>query len=154
MLFTIERSTDGVQYKPVGTVAASAQDCQHPFQYTDVELTAGVYYYRLKMDEAGQEAGYSKIVQLTRGGDLQLALTVAPNPVVGNTAVLRTSSPAAQKLELMVHDMAGRKVMQQSIEVTAGIGTIALPVGSLSRGTYVLQYQDRGQLMAVRFVKQ
>ncbi|MDF2193556.1 choice-of-anchor tandem repeat GloVer-containing protein [Paraflavitalea sp. CAU 1676] len=152
--FTIERSVDGVNFKPVGAVQAQAQDCRHPFQFVDAVLATGSYYYRLRMEEAGKEATYSMVVQLTRGTGSALMMTVAPNPVVGNTAVLRTVSTAAEKLEISIHDMAGRKVMQRLVQVTAGTGVVHLQVGSLGSGTYVLQYRDRNQVLAVRFVKQ
>ncbi|MBO9631467.1 MAG: T9SS type A sorting domain-containing protein [Chitinophagaceae bacterium] len=151
--FTIERSTDGLPFTPIGTVQAAQQDCNHPFQFTDPDISPATFYYRLKMEEQGSPASYSKIVMLNRGGAKFLQLAIAPNPVSGNTATLRTNASSSQQVLISIHDVAGRKVWQQTIQVQAGAGTVPLSIGHLGTGLYILQYQEGEKMVPVRFVK-
>ncbi|MBO9631491.1 MAG: T9SS type A sorting domain-containing protein [Chitinophagaceae bacterium] len=151
--FTIERSTDGLQFNPIGTVQAAQPDCDHPFQFTDPDLSPVTFYYRLKMEEQGSPAAYSKIVVLNRGGAAFLQLKVSPNPVSGNTATLQTNSSSSKQILISIHDVAGRKVWQQTIQVQAGVGTVPLAIGQLGTGVYILQYQQGDKQVPVRFIK-
>ena len=59
-VFVIERSEDGINFKAIGNINATAVRCQLPFNFTDNNPVAGKNYYRLKITDADGKSFYSK----------------------------------------------------------------------------------------------
>lgn len=61
--FTIERSSDGITFLPVGVIdGAGTISSENRYSYLDVLSAEGVYYYRLKQTDFNGNVTYSKIV--------------------------------------------------------------------------------------------
>lgn len=78
---SLERSSDQRTYTPLHTIFATAQDCQQPFGFRDINPVPGINHYRLKITDADGRVSYSPVVSLInadKGLDIQ---PIAPNPV-------------------------------------------------------------------------
>jgi hypothetical protein len=75
-----------------------------------------------------------------------------PNPVRGGTAHLRFSSGRSGTLSLKVYDLVGRRLVQRSAPVTAGVeNEVLLDVSPLPSGTYVARLEAGGERTLIRF---
>ncbi|MBC7874748.1 MAG: T9SS type A sorting domain-containing protein [Ferruginibacter sp.] len=152
--FTVERSSDGINFNPIGTVTATQQDCNHPFTYQDAGVADASYYYRLKMEENNGPVTQSKIIFLNRSKGTHLQIKFVPNPVTGPTARLQVESSKQQNVRISISDMTGRLVVQKTIQAQAGSIMIELDVSRLGSGTYNLNYITAENVQTVRFIKQ
>ncbi|HMI79578.1 MAG TPA: T9SS type A sorting domain-containing protein, partial [Ferruginibacter sp.] len=151
----MERSTDGRSYSSIYSITATALQCQSPFNYTDAQPAAGVNYYRLKMTDANGKVAYSGVVSLinaVKGFDI---MNIAPNPIVSGRFNLNVSAAQKAQMNVVVTDMQGRVMQQQTISLIAGFNAIPMNVTKLSAGTYqVYGITEDGRSKVLRFVIQ
>src|SRR5690606_23288890 len=81
--FTIERSLDGKQFRPIGEVDGQGNSVVTTYYtYEDHSPMNGVQYYQLKQTDFNGDFEYSKIIRVNYMEMLsQFDLTVFPNPV-------------------------------------------------------------------------
>jgi uncharacterized repeat protein (TIGR03803 family) len=151
--FTLERSSNGIDFTPIGKVVATQQDCAHPFSFTDASYLPGKNYYRLMMHEQGNIT-YSKQVLIDRNNNNGLSIQVLPNPVTGSQAQLQINSGIKGTIAILITDMAGRNVISHKLPVVTGVQTIPLSVGNLPAGLYAVRYYDGQQWQSTRLIKQ
>jgi len=152
---TLERSADGVSFKPIYSITADALRCAQPFEYNDAQPVAGTNYYRLKMTDANGKISYSNIITLINASQGFDIMHIAPNPVTGNNFTLNISSAKATQMNIVISDLQGRVVKQASLSLIAGYNTSEINIQSLAPGTYQL-YGSNGtdKSKLIRFVKQ
>ena len=153
-MFSLEKSSDGIQFTNVYTLQASMQDCNQPLSYNDCNLSQGNSFYRLKMQETNGPVMYSQQVLIKRDGVMQAVLQLLPNPVIGNTAQVRITSILSATPVITVIDMTGKKIISKKIAVNAGINSIHLDLTAVAAGMYYLVYEDGSQREVVKMMKQ
>ena len=135
--FEVERSADGVNFLPIGSVPASGSNSAYAF--TDNRLSAPVHYYRLRMMDAGGKAAYSKIIVIKDNGTSITLGAVRPNPVVSELTV-SFSSGGVQTVKLELVDAAGRSVATKQLRSVPGLNNVKLEgLAALPKGLYVLK---------------
>jgi hypothetical protein len=132
--YEVQRSSDGVQFRRIGFVAAqsggnSARTLQYSFE--DRLPQAGTYYYRLRQIDKDGSVAYSKVVSVNwNAGTLRL-----PNPLPASFAV-GVGSPG--RYQLRMTDAAGRVVHQQTLQLPEN-GSVLVTRPSLAPGWYQVQ---------------
>ncbi|AEV98879.1 hypothetical protein A4D02_10030 [Niastella koreensis] len=129
--FIIERSTDGINYIPVGTVAASGNSATlKNYRFTDDQPATGKNYYRIKLIDLDGKISYSSVRTVTFA-DNNFTVSISPNPV--NQGIVFINSTAnCNRIEL--RDGTGRSVRSVAVH---GMQT-QLPVQHLTKGVYFL----------------
>lgn len=151
----LQRSTDGRNYSSIYSIFATALRCQQPFDYTDNQPAKGINYYRLKITDADGKVTYSSIVSLINAVKGIDVMNIAPNPIVNSTFNLKVSAAAKTKMDIVITDMQGRILQQQSVNLIAGFNSIPMNAGKLAAGTYQLVGNtDEGKTKVLRFVIQ
>lgn len=151
----LQRSTDGRNYSGIYSIFATATRCQQPFDYTDNQPAKGINYYRLKITDADGKVTYSSIVSLINAVKGIDVMNIAPNPIVNSAFNLKVSAAAKTKMEIVITDMQGRILQQQSVNLLAGFNNIPMNVRNLAAGTYQLVgYTEEGKTKVLRFVIQ
>jgi len=151
----LQRSTDGRNYSGIYSIFATATRCQQPFDYTDAQPAKGVNYYRLKITDADGKITYSSIVSLINAVKGIDVMNIAPNPIVNSAFNLKVSAAAKTTMQVVITDMQGRILQQQSVNLIAGFNSIPMYVGKLATGTYQLVGNtDDGKTKVLRFVIQ
>ncbi|NML19406.1 S8 family serine peptidase [Pseudoflavitalea sp. G-6-1-2] len=137
--FTIEKSTNGVHYIPVGTVAAAGNsESAIRYQFTDPMLSNGTNYYRLLITDIDGRTSYSPI-RTIQVSDVAESLQVYPNPVVRGMLYIR-SSREISNIELT--DVTGRILLRKTIAGTQ----YQLPMQGFAKGVYLLNiYTQSGK---------
>jgi uncharacterized repeat protein (TIGR03803 family) len=151
--FDLERSEDGLSFKTITSITASAQDCEAPFGYKDDQFAEGNNYYRLLLNDNGNTT-YSNIVLLQREGLLDTELKIVPNPVTHSAAHIYIRSSRQKTIHLTITDITGK--IMKVMEIPAGQGVSQYPVdmSDIASGIYYAQYYDGGKMHALKFVKQ
>ena len=80
-------------------------------------------------------------------------VTIAPNPLATGFAALRYSLPMAGPARLSVHNVAGQKVMEQTL-VAGRSGSVSLDLRHLSNGVYLVRFSSEGFVSSQKLVVQ
>lgn len=152
--FIIERSSDARNFKSIYSLTASNTRCLQPFDYADADPASGMNYYRLKMTDADGKISYSNIVALINKQSGFEIVSIAPNPVENETAVLNITSAKRQTVKVVMTDMAGKIISMFSQPIIAGFTTVPLNAKNLASGIYnICIYTEQGEQKSTRFVK-
>ncbi len=147
--FEVERSADGREFAPIGSVAAQGSKASPTtYAYRDAKPTnapthQSTIYYRLRQVDTDGTFSYSPVraVQLTSSPAHQL--TAFPNPA--RTAVTVGDLSAGATVEVL--DALGRTVARATADAT-GTARLALPAG-LAAGVYVVKSSGQALRLAV-----
>lgn len=141
--FEVERSADGINFSKIGFEKTKAENGNATtvinYAFTDSRPLAGNNYYRLKQTDKDGKRKYSAVVVLK--GDKVRSLTISsvyPNPVVNKVSV-KLLSPANESVQLVITDLSGKVVHQQSASIAAGENRVQLQVQKLASGTYFIK---------------
>ena len=138
--FEIERSADGIVYEKIGSL-----DANGTYNYSFVENnSAAVVYYRLKVVSINGRGFYSRVVILKKNNELLNNVQLLQNPAISNLS-LQITSQKDVRLQLILVDMQGRKMLSQYNEISKGVSylSISIPTG-IARGNYVLHVNGEG----------
>ncbi|HJU45680.1 MAG TPA: Ig-like domain-containing protein, partial [Chitinophagaceae bacterium] len=137
--FNIERSTDGVNFTRVGTVAGQTTAGPHSYSFTQKvsRQTAGKndLYYRVKMVTAEDAVTTSKVLiaRVYKTKTLQL-LSVTPNPTINDIKVNAQLNEDAY-IVLKVMNQAGTELIRKTVKSPAGMNSYTLEgSGKLDKG--------------------
>jgi hypothetical protein len=157
--FELQRSADGQRFSKLAFIATKADNGYSNsalnYIFNDENTFKGNNYYRLKQIDKDGRFKYSTVV-LLRSKATEITLSsVYPNPAQ-NELNLVITSPSSEKVTIVVTDLSGKVIMQQTAQLVIGDNQQQLKVQSLASGTYIIKAVcSSGCKTAVhRFVKQ
>lgn len=155
--FDIERSTDGINFSKMGTVAGSGTttDVQN-YQYIDpINISALVIYYRLKVVDMNNKSGFSKIIALRLTGLVTLKnFTVYPNPFT-NDLKLQINSATETTVKVRIINASGQLAGDYTIAVQKGENIVVLSnLATLKQGMYFLELIAEDGKLTQKIMKQ
>ncbi|WP_127128778.1 S8 family serine peptidase [Pseudoflavitalea rhizosphaerae] len=143
--FTIEKSTDGELFIPIGTVpAAGNSQSLLNYQFSDPVLSNGMNYYRLLITDINEHSERS-VIRSIQASDAGLNIQVFPNPVVNGPLFIR-SSEEIRRIEFS--DISGRMLLQRNTSGTQ----YKLNLQQFAKGTYLLSLYTAGSKKTQRIV--
>jgi hypothetical protein len=150
--YEIEKSFNGRDYHPVGRVFPRNAPGSHLYEYLDpFPGNDDVLFYRLKILEQVGGSRYSKIVRLDNKSFGQLRLY--PNPAIETlNFVIQSQESCTATVEL--HDLTGRIVKSQPMELIRGTVTESLSLTGMQKGVYLVIVKTANAQMADRIVIQ
>jgi len=133
--YTIERSLDGNNFTELATVNAGASS----YSYIDATAEAN-NYYRIKATDNSGAVSYSNVVNC-KLSIVNSLLSIAPNPVTGNTFKLALG--AVGKYTVSLVDALGKTVYTTTVNhsTIATLESVAL-TSKLAAGSYILKATD------------
>ncbi len=134
--YVVQYGPDSVNFDAIGSVRAKGADTAE-YSFTDRGHSAGIDYYRLKIEDTALHVSYSPIVVVGGNGTPEM-LTVFPNPASDVVTVIVPGTLNNSGFELV--DMAGKIV--EVIPVKAGVTQVSIYVRMFSRGVYKLMWTD------------
>jgi len=137
--FEIERSTNGTDYKTVGTVSANNLR-NYQFQDDASVIRGRRVYYRLKKVDKDGSFKYSEIVFLHI--PLNTKFTVSPNPA-NQFVQLQLNGNISGMVTIQLKDITGKTVLQQKQQVTGS--NVMLSTANLANGSYVINMLYNGE---------
>jgi len=134
--FTVERSTDGVEFTQVGTIQGSGNSTvQRGYNFTDEQPLQGTSYYRLRQTDYDGTTSYSHlaVVNLNSG---TTTYNVYPNPATDILNV-QVAAGATTEVKVDIYNYNGQAVFANNYTAQNGNNNIQIPLQQiLTPGIY------------------
>jgi hypothetical protein len=151
--FSIERSTDGVNFLVVGMVdGAGNSSSVLNYSYSDQKEGDEITYYRLKQTDENGQINYSEVVAVNDPHSKKaLELTIL-SPVTDH---LNYKVCCLQKgdAKVEVFDLSGKIVITANTHVHEGNNSLTLDTKTLPSGLYILKFTADNGTAKAKFVK-
>jgi len=152
LLYTVERSDDGTNFRPLVTLPGIAGDGHGAsYQFSDPNPVAAQSYYRLIMTSNSTHRTSNQV--LLSNSDIRFEVRSTLNPFIDHI-VIDLTAPGEGNVIVSLVDMYGRFVRRVQQPVNQGLNSLTLyGLGNLPAGTYALQMQYNDQLICKKLVK-
>jgi hypothetical protein len=129
--FIIERSSNGIDFIAIGTVAANNTSATNRYSFTDSHPADGINYYRLRSVDNNNASRYSPVRKVNfKAGTNDIS--IYPNPVINS---IITISSAVNCSSAQLFDATGKLV--QEFKLKGKINTLTLK--RVTKGIYQLK---------------
>ena len=146
--FNIERSTNAINFEPIGTVNGSGNsNLINSYSWTDDSGISGATYYRLKQTDFNGAFQYHEVKSVSC--EQETEISIYPNPFE-NSFTIQLSEKTNYPITVEIIDYLGRTVHSQVIENT--IIEILLDE-KISKGTYFVKVITEKTQLVKRIVK-
>ena len=153
--FEIQRSSDAISFTNINSFTASKIRCGSAFDFTDENPLPGKNYYRLKIIDVDGKINYSNIVVLTQKGAHFDLISLNPNIVSSQNAVLKINSVEKEPITVVVSDFTGRLIQKQTVSLQIGLNQIPLQTTGLTVGIYnVTVFSGYANPTSLKLIKQ
>lgn len=153
--FELQRSTDGLNFTPINVFTASKIRCAAAFDLTDENPAPGKNYYRLKLIDVDGKVNYSNIVLLTQKTAHFELVSLNPNVVSSQTAILKINTPVKETVTIVLSDFSGRFIQNQAVTLQIGSNQIPVQAVGLAAGIYhVTIYSNNAKPISLKLIKQ
>jgi hypothetical protein len=152
--FIVERSNDGINFNPIGTVNGHNDNAVvNAYSFIDPTPVTGKVYYRLSLKAQSTAQKYSRIIELSRQTSDGFGLTNVINPF--NYSVdFEVTSPVDTKIDVQLIDLFGKVVQKNSYLVHTGVNALSLPnTENLPAGTYIFRVKNNDVLINRKVLK-
>jgi hypothetical protein len=142
--FDVQRSTDGLHFSSIGSVASTNNTGTNLYSYTDNSIPDEICFYRLKMIDQDGSFTYSKVVKVKAGATG--GLTIFPNPVTNSVNI----SGLNTRGYLEITTLQGATLKR--IAITDNTQTINM--ANYAAGMYILKYTTGKNTVYQKLIKQ
>ncbi|HET8964006.1 MAG TPA: T9SS type A sorting domain-containing protein [Chitinophagales bacterium] len=141
--FTVERSTDGEVFQPVGTVNGAGTSKQYRlYSFIDEEIFSTAVYYRLKQTDYDGQHKYFNLVSFDNCRLISgINVNLYPNPLNEELNYQFELEKDAQ-LQIEIVDAVGRTVYSKQLHATKGNQLLKLDLTDLPKGMYIFKIND------------
>jgi hypothetical protein len=151
--FLVERSTDGITYKTIATVAGAGNSVSvQNYTMLDPSLEPRTYYYRIKQVDFDGKYSYSVVRILNLNSNLVAQPEIYPVPFNGDLKV-KMELDTESETELKILDLNGKTVLRKLFEGTKGTNIFNLNTTQLTYGVYFLEVSNGGNVYSEKIVK-
>jgi hypothetical protein len=147
--YKIERAADGINFRTVGSTAASNNLSYH---FTDQSPLASGAYYRIRLLNNAGRSLLSNTVMIRMNKGKARHLIGYPNPVK-DMLWLEINAEQAGVAKVLITAPDGKKLSETKKLLIAGFNRIPVVTGQLPAGVYMLTFFLQQQTFNVRFVK-
>lgn len=151
--FTIERSTDGSNFSPIGSLSSKASDGgEQSYTFTDTKPEGPISYYRLKGIETDNQVTYSSIRKVVNGTN-NFSATLQTNMVRSDLSINFTS-PVQTQVNISVYSTTGTALTQYVTSISAGVSSKGIDINKLADGMYFIRIQTNNtKTITFKFLK-
>jgi hypothetical protein len=150
--FTLQHSTDGMEFRDLGKIASQGSNGSSAtpltYSFIDQNPVAGHNYYRLMQTDLDQnQTQHAQVVDLIWGDNGSL-VSIFPNPT---NSVINVDLFVEKNQNTRIHvlDMSGRIVVQVKGQATKGNNHFQLDLSELAEGVYTVQVFENNTLTHV-----
>lgn len=145
--FEVEKSIDGKTFASFGNVEAT-NAFEANYSFADFSPNKGFNYYRLKMVDKDGKTNFSEVVFVNTSKTSKLS--IFPNPVVNNVIVSHSKADFGTTIKILTNE--GQLIKR--VAVQQGLLQTSINVSELSKGGYVLVFENQGIKEVAKFIKQ
>jgi hypothetical protein len=153
--YEVERSTDGISYTKMATLAGKGNGRNEYHYNDDVQaLTVTKVFYRLRMVDLDGKYTYSSVAILQKEAIITTNWQVTPNPSKGKVT-LHVRSTKATMATVTLFSNTGHSLFTEKLAIANGANSIALKqMGSLPNGVYIVNLNIDGVISTERIIIQ
>ena len=159
--YDVQVSTDGKEFRTLSSVPSASPNSVKTtsYSYLDAEKgKVGTRYYRLRqVDLDGKETFFSPVAVNFEGKAPAATLVAYPNPFNGNDQLhVALQSASSGKGQLLITDLTGRTIRNESVQVSAGLTDFAVDnTAGLQAGMYLVKFTlPTGEVKNLKVQKQ
>jgi hypothetical protein len=155
--FSIEKSTDGINYSQAGIVFAYGNTTEKVnYAFTDNSIKTSkeaVVYYRLRSVDIDGRSDLSIIrsIRLANKNQEIVSILTYPNPVIEQLRITIPTNWQGKKLTYELFNNKGQAAVKRV--VAAGSQTEAFNVSSLVPGLYIVKVSCNGEIAQQKIIK-
>jgi hypothetical protein len=139
--FEVERASMSNSFKKINFVAANTIKQEvNQYQYSDNEISDGIFYYRLKLLDLNGSYSYSKILSIQMNNNDLYNVSVNPNPAKGK--ILLKGVDMGDSIELY---NSNGFLMHEAIINTHNVDTIPIAFPS---GNYIILIKRKAEIVS------
>jgi len=147
--FTVERSSDGINFEPIATVkGAGNSNSSIRYEVIDENPMNGINYYRLKQTDYDGAFSYSNIVAIIYS-DESIMVQVYPNPF-NQKLNISINGSVNEQVDVLIYDITG-KIVYSTI-FSGNYHVIELD-SSLPNGVYFMKTRIDNTINHVKIIK-
>ncbi len=141
--YELQRSANDENFSPIAFVSSKAvngnSNTTLRYNYMDEKQFNGNCYYRLKQIDFDGKSTFSNVILIkgTRTNSIVLS-SVYPNPAKHQLNI-SISAPASEKITMIVTEIIGKIVLQQTAQLQSGDNNLKINVSGLLAGTYLIK---------------
>ena len=151
--FEILRSSDGIHYATIGTVAAAGNTSSiTQYSYNDNNPSPSRNYYRLKIVDLDGSAEFSKIISIRANASGITLNSLYPNPA-NEELVIEWNGISHLKTQVSVRNLQGQLLQTQTVTTLTGFNQLKLNTSKLPAGQYFLTLDFGTDNMVQSFLK-
>lgn len=150
--FTVERSENGTRFTEIAYLdGAGTSSATQRYIFHDVELSAGVYYYRLKQTDFNGSSTHSEVVRAEVQAS-EFRVSFYPNPVrVGEVVTMRVRGADHLDKAVEIRAMNGQIVYTNPV-VDNNKRTIQINTSHLLPGIYLIRVVIGKQVVSHKLI--
>ncbi len=147
--FTIERSSNGIQFSSLARVAAAGNSqTLKNYSYTDNDPLEATNLYRLKEVDLDGKFKFSKVVKIEMQNNNKVH--IYPNPAINN-ALLLLDKPA-KKAVINIFTSKGQLIKR--ILIPDGLTKVTIDITSFAKGNYTIRIVNHETEETLKMLKQ
>ncbi|MGB8190624.1 MAG: SGNH/GDSL hydrolase family protein [Chitinophagaceae bacterium] len=147
--YEVQRSQDGLSYQTIQTIDGAGSPASRSYQAIDQSVVSNLYYYRLRINEAGRTF-YSQVIKLFTGKNkiaIKSFFTDASRQLV-----VKLATPEPLRVQFNFMSSAGTIVHKSTRLLQAGDNRISFSFNNLPAGTYWAEcVSDDGKIFTKPF---
>ena len=155
--FQVERSANGIDFTPIGTIPAKGNTSivQNSYSFTDVNTLnlGGTAYYRLKQNDKDGNATYSRVLAVSLSAQ-RMPLSVRVQNPFRDHINLQVTTDAPGKILFLITNQSGIILLRKEVQVQAGTNLVSLKgTSTLQNGVYFLQCRRGNEVNIIQTYK-
>lgn len=157
--YEVERSTDAVNFYPIGQVAGpdgGYSNAARQYLLEDKDVRASVlYYYRIKSVDFDGSYEYSYVVDAMIIAEGKTTISeIFPNPSQNGEGGFYVNTPHQQDIKTEIFNVLGQYLSSQNFTVAQGKTLIPLRVGNYPAGNYIVRISFEGEILSRKWIIQ
>jgi hypothetical protein len=140
--FTIERSSDLINWEKLGTVPGAGNSNQQlNYSFNDERPLNGLGYYRLTQTDYNGVSKTFEPVYVACHVSGNNTMTVYPNPAEDYFTVSVSMSYAVPQAVLKISDMNGKEIRSRKVTLEEGINAFTFDRFTMNPGAYIIRLE-------------
>ena len=144
--FEIQRSADGKTFEKIGFVASAGNTSEmQQYHYTDMDVKAIDYYYRLKEISDDNTFNFSSIIRLMADEVQSSGIDLLSNPVRNGRLEFNYNATNEGTLTIDLFDVNGKLIHHQTEDMGNGSRSFSIDLSNSAAGIYYLKCQQNNK---------
>ena len=152
--FVIEKAEDGGEFAPIGSVTGAGNSKElKSYDFFDIDIRGQYLLYRLRQIDHDGTSSYSKTLFITMSTANQFMVAQMSEVIATDVFEVSIDALVDSHLEYTLTDWKGNIVLQEGLNVVAGLNDIMIELDNKDEGIYKLVLRVEEEVEELTFRK-